>query len=51
MREAVTGLSFPDSTVKRFFWGTIQNWLRVETVFDPIWQSMDKDDLTPYKIG
>ena len=51
MREAVTGLSFPDSSVKRFLWGTIQNWLRVETVFDPIWQSMDKDDLTPYKIG
>jgi hypothetical protein len=51
MREAVTNLSFPDSQVKRFLWGTIQNWLRVETVFDPIWQSMDKDDLTPYKIG
>jgi hypothetical protein len=51
MREAVTSLPFPDSQVKRFLWGTIQSWLRVETVFDPLWQSMDKDDLTPYKIG
>ena len=51
MREEVTRLPFPDSQVKRFLWGTIQGWLRVETVFDPIWQSMDKDDLTPYKIS
>jgi Replication-relaxation len=51
MREAVTRLAFPDSSVKRFLWGTVQSWLRVETVFDPIWQSMDATDLTPYKIG
>jgi Replication-relaxation len=51
MREAVTRLPFPDSQVKRFLWGTIQGWLRVETVFDPLWQSMDATDLTPYKIG
>jgi len=51
MREEVTRLSFPDSQVKRFLWGTVQSWLNVETMFDPIWQSMDATDLTPYKIG
>jgi hypothetical protein len=51
MREQVSAYSFPDTQIKRFLWGTIQSWLRVETVFDPLWQSMDKHDLTPYKIG
>ena len=51
MREAVTRFPFPDSQVKRFLWGTIHSWLRVETVFDPIWQSMDTADETAYRIG
>jgi hypothetical protein len=51
MREQVSAYKFLDTHIKRFLWGTIQNWLRVETVFDSIWQSMDKDDLTAYKIG
>jgi protein involved in plasmid replication-relaxation len=51
MREAVTRFSFPSEIAKRFLWGTIHSWLRVETVFDPIWQSFDVNDPTPYKIG
>ena len=51
MREAVTGLPFPKEQAKRFLWGTIQNWLRADSVFDPIWQSMDATDDTAYQIG
>ena len=51
MREAVTGLSFPKEQAKRFLWGTIQSWLRVDSVFEPIWQSLDMNDQTPYRIG
>jgi hypothetical protein len=51
MREAVTSLEFTPTQAKRLLWGTIQSWLRVETVFDPIWQSMDVTDEKLYKIG
>jgi hypothetical protein len=51
MREAVTRLSFPQGHAKRFLWCTLQNWVRSETVFDPIWQSLDESDQTPYRIG
>lgn len=51
MREAATSLPFPKEQAKRFLWGTIHSWLRVETVFDPIWQSLDTTDETAYRIG
>jgi hypothetical protein len=51
MREAVSRFGFPNEIAKRFLWGTIQSWLRSETVFDPIWQSMDITDQTPYRIS
>lgn len=50
IREIVTNLSSPPDG-RRFLWGTIQSWLRVETVFDPIWQSLDATDNTAYRIG
>ena len=51
MREATTRLPFRESHAKRFLWGTIQSWVRRETIFDPIWQSLDADDQTAYRIG
>ena len=51
MREVVSNLSFPDDGVKQFFWGTLSSWVRKETVFDAIWQSMDMNDHTAYQIG
>jgi hypothetical protein len=50
MREVVTALSF-DEEPKQYLWGTIQSWVRRETVFDAIWQSMNVNDHTAYKIG
>jgi Replication-relaxation len=51
MREVVTGLSFRDEHAKQFLWGTLHTWVRKETMFDVIWQSMDSNDHTAYKIG
>jgi len=51
IREAVTNYPFSPSSVKQFFWGTMDSWVRVESVFEPIWQSMDVNDVTAYRIG
>jgi len=51
MREAVTAYPFPKDSVKRLLWGTLNSWLRIDTMFNPIWQSMDTNDTTAYQIG
>jgi hypothetical protein len=51
MREAVTQLQFPNELVKRFFWGSVNSWVRKDTVFEPIWQSLDITDGKAYRIG
>jgi hypothetical protein len=50
MRE-VASLIAMDSEAKQFFWGTVQSWVRKETIFESIWQSMDVEDETAYRIG
>jgi hypothetical protein len=49
MREAVSAYSFPNHQAKRFLWGAVD--VTKETMFSPIWQSMDVTEHTRYKIG
>jgi Replication-relaxation len=51
MREAVTNLDFSPTQAKRLLWGTIQEQVTKELLFEPIWQSMDATDNRLYKIG
>jgi len=51
MREAVSRLSFTPAHAKRFLWGTIEEKATRETLFEPMWYSMDASDQTLYKIG
>jgi hypothetical protein len=51
IREIVTGLLSAPPDGQRYLWCTLNNWLRVDTVFDPIWQSLDKNDDMAYRIG
>jgi len=51
MREAVTNYSFTPAQAKRLLWGTIQEQATKEFLFEAIWQSMDADIDTLYKIG
>ena len=49
MREAVTKYPFPKTQAKRFLWEATD--ISKETIFSPVWQSMDSTDATEYKIG
>jgi len=49
MREAVTKYLFKDNHIKRFFWGATE--VHQDTIFQPIWQSLDSTDDTIYQIG
>jgi hypothetical protein len=49
IREAVTKYPFPKPQVKRFLWGTTD--VTKDNMFSPVWQSMDVEDDTLYKIG
>ena len=49
MQEVVTKYPFPKNNVKRFLWGATN--VTKDTIFTPIWQSMDVNDKTTYKIG
>jgi len=49
MREAVTEFPFPNKQAKRFLWGTTD--VTKDTMFFPVWQSLDVTDETLYKIG
>jgi hypothetical protein len=51
LREAVTKLPFHPAHVKRFLWGTTADQVAAETVFEPIWFSLDATDETLYRIG
>ena len=51
IRQEAGKLTILQEVAKRFLWGTVDSWLRAETVFDPIWQSMDATDQTAYQIS
>jgi hypothetical protein len=51
MREAATRLPFSHSQAKRFLWITTDEKLTRQTLFDPIWLSLDANDTSPHKIG
>ena len=49
IRKAVTNYQFPKKQAKRFLWGATD--VNKETIFSPVWQSLDANDDTLYKIG
>ena len=51
MRDAVTGLPFREKQAKRFLWGTIQEHMTTDWIFESIWHSMDSTDSMVYRIG
>jgi hypothetical protein len=51
MREAVTNLEFSPAQAKRLLWGTTEEKVTKELLFESIWQSMDATDDRLYKIG
>lgn len=51
MREATTRLPFPDPAPKRFFWATTPDRIDPDTLFQPIWRSLDLSDDQLYRIG
>lgn len=51
MREAVSRLSFTPAHAKRFLWGTIEAQVTRQTLFEPLWCSLDADDPALYRIG
>jgi Replication-relaxation len=51
MREAVTTFPFPNPSVKRFLWGTTHGKLTQQTLFEPVWNSLDAGDHMLYRIG
>jgi hypothetical protein len=51
MREAVTKLPFASPNAKRFLWGTTHGQLTQQTLFEPVWNSLDAGDETLYRIG
>jgi hypothetical protein len=51
IRESVTRLPFNPPHAKRFLWGTTQTELTQQTLFEPIWHSVDTGDQTLYRIG
>jgi hypothetical protein len=51
LREEVTRLPFIKPEAKRFLWGTTVTKLTKETLFDPIWHSLDATDQNLHRIG
>ncbi len=51
MRETVTRFAFTPAHAKRFLWATTDEQVTVQTVFTPIWLSLDSNDETLYRIG
>jgi Replication-relaxation len=51
IREAVTKLSFTPPNAKRFLWGTTHGQLTQQTLFEPVWNSLDAGDHMLYRIG
>jgi hypothetical protein len=51
LREAVTKLPFAPAHAKRFLWGTTTDQVTAETVFHPIWNSLDVTDAALYQIS
>jgi hypothetical protein len=51
MRQAVTNLPFTSAHAKRFLWATTEEKATRQTLFEPIWLSLDATDSTLYKIG
>jgi hypothetical protein len=51
IREAVTTLPFRRSQAKRLLWGTIQAHITADWLFESIWQALDVNDQTLYRIG
>jgi hypothetical protein len=49
IRKAATTYQFPKKQVKRFLWGATD--IDKNTIFSPVWQSLDANDETRYKIG
>jgi hypothetical protein len=51
LREEVSRLPFAKPEAKRFLWGTTNSKLTRQTLFDPIWLSLDVNDSAYHKIG
>ena len=51
IREAVTKLPFSRTHAKRLLWGTIQSNITADWIFESIWQALDVNDQTLYRIG
>jgi hypothetical protein len=51
VREEVTKLPFLKPEAKRFLWGTTASQLTKDTMFEPIWLSLDARDAALHKIG
>jgi hypothetical protein len=51
IRQAVSNLSFPKETPKRFFWLTTERRIIRDGLFSPIWVSMERTDQQVYAIG
>jgi Replication-relaxation len=49
IRKAATTYQFPKQQAKRFLWGATD--IDKNTIFSPVWQSLDANDETRYKIG
>ena len=51
MREATTALPFPEPIYKSFFWATTFEELTPETLFTPLWRTLNLADDRLYRIG
>ena len=51
MRDAVTRLPFTPAHAKRFLWATTDEQATKQTLFEPLWCSLDASDQTLYRIG
>jgi hypothetical protein len=51
LREEVTKLPFPKPEAKRFLWATTSGKVTTQTLFEPIWLSLDIHDGAFHKIG
>jgi len=51
MRQAATGVSINPPQVKRFVWLTAEDRLSQDSIFQPVWQSVDVTDDNNYRIG
>ena len=51
MRQAARDIYVDPPQVKRFIWLTSDDRLEQDTIFQPVWQSVDVTDSSYYKIG